>query len=667
MSEFSGLPNPFRENIVQDAWQSPLDVADIHAAAFSACLAGVESAQRGVPDSLLIYGAAGSGKTHLLTRVQRHLAETAQRAPDQVLPCVFSFVRLQTSPQLLWQHVRRRLASDLMRRDQGLTQLQRLIAHQIGVGSGRSPRAGVLELRVLGAEDNPALREHLSELGTRLDLPRDLCVVLEQLTCNRLVRDASAWLAGDNLPESVLAELGLGADLDEDREQAARGVVTALCRLAGETLPIVFCFDQVEALQRTATDNEAFFRFGRMAADLHDADANVFLITCLQSAVFEQFKGAIRSADFERVARRHVTLHTLSAAQVERLIASRLEAVPGLKGARTAHPEEPCYPLSRRLVEELARESPCVPRRVLAAATRAFEELQHGRAAPRPTAGEFLDAEREQRQKEAQLRLSPADTLRVVVGGAQVLAALEHGSVTESEADPADFVIEGRGRRRAAVSVRNEVDGRSLGPKLKALLSNTPRKDGARVVVVRDPRRPISKNAVKAREHLAELQRRGAVLVEPGVEALAALDALASILGDAKSGDLACDGQALGESAVLGWLRSLRSELGVEPVRELIDALLDEDASTGKATDGDEQDLADLLGHEHVIELEMAARILDRTPERVRELARQATGRCLVLEGPPAVLLDMAGIASESEPVARGLESGAGAEAEAAE
>jgi DNA replication protein DnaC len=90
--------NPFRDNVVQDAWQSPTDVAEIHDDVFRACLVGIESAARGVPDSLLIYGPAGSGKTHLLTRVQRHLAETAAAAPDRVLHCIFVFVRLQTSP-----------------------------------------------------------------------------------------------------------------------------------------------------------------------------------------------------------------------------------------------------------------------------------------------------------------------------------------------------------------------------------------------------------------------------------------------------------------------------------------------------------------------------------------------------------------------------------------
>ena len=297
MNALNLLPNPFRDNVVQDAWQSPIDIAEIHAAAFEACKAGIESAARAVPDSLLIYGSAGSGKTHVLARLQRYLGETARSAPDNVLRCVFSFVRLQTSPQLLWQHVRRRLATDLMRREQGLTQLQRLVAHQLGIVAGRTARAGILELRVLRAEDEPALSRHLSALATKLDLPRNLCVVLEQLVFNRNVREASAWLAGDSLPESSVIDLGVGVDVEEDREESARQVVTSLCRLAGETLPIVFCFDQVESLQRTATDEEALFRFGRMASDLHDADANVFLITCLQVALLDQFKRAVRAAD----------------------------------------------------------------------------------------------------------------------------------------------------------------------------------------------------------------------------------------------------------------------------------------------------------------------------------------------------------------------------------
>jgi hypothetical protein len=644
MNALAVLPNPFRDNVVQDAWQSPVDIAEIHAAAFQACLAGIDSASRGVPDSLLIYGGAGSGKTHLLARLQRQLAETARSAPDNVLRCVFSFVRLQTSAQLLWQHVRRRLTTDLMRREQGLTQLQRLVAHQLGIVAGRSARAGILELRVLRSEDEPALSQHLRELAMKLDLPRNLCVVLEELIFNRKVRDASAWLAGDSLPEGVLEELGVGAEIEEDREEAARHVVTALCRLAGETLPIVFCFDQVESLQRTATDEEALFRFGRLAADLHDADPNVFLITCLQAAYLEQFKRAVRTADYDRIAQRSALLDPLSGGQIESLVLSRLNAIPELVALRAQHPVEPFYPLSRSFVQALAFESPCVPRRVLALSARAFEERQHGKSAPLPTTAQFLSHELETRQKQNAAGLQPSDTQRIMVQGAELIAHLEGAEIGGADLENADLVI--AGERRVAISLRSEADGRSLTPKLKALLSYTPRKDGTRLVIVRDSRLPIAKTAVKAREYLKTLQERGVSLLEPTVEALAALDALASILGDAKSGDLANQDASLESSAVLAWLKSHRTELGLEPVEELLESLFGPPAALAN---NDEQDLADLLRHEHVLAVDLAAQILGQTPERILEIGRKGSTHCLVLEGPPAVLLDIAGVAVEAE------------------
>jgi hypothetical protein len=643
MSELASLPNPFRDNVVQDAWQSPVDIAEIHADAFEACRAGIASASRGVADSLLIYGAAGSGKTHLLARVQRHLAETARSAPDNVLHCVFSFVRLQTSPQLLWQHVRRRLTSDLMRREQGLTQLQRLVAHQLGIVAGRSAKAGLLELRVLRAEDQVTLSRHVQALAMKLDLPRNLCVVLEELIFNRNVRDASAWLAGDSLPEKALEQLGIGTDIEEDHEDAARHVVTALCRLAGETLPIVFCFDQVESLQRTADDAEALFRFGRMAADLYDADANVFLVTCLQSAFLDQFRRAVREADYDRVARRSVVLHSLSAPQVESLVRSRLDSVPELSALRSRRAEEPFYPLTKQLVQELSLESPCVPRRVLALAARAFEEAQHGRSAPVPTAAQFLGAELQARQKESVSSLAPSETHRVIVQGAPLIAHLAAAEVKEGDREGADLVF--AGERTAAISIRNEADGRSLTPRLKALLSQVPRKDGARLVIVRDPRLPIAKTAVKAREYLTTLQERGVSVLEPTIEALAALDALSSILADAKSGDLANEETALEPGAVLAWLKSLRCQLDLEPVEELIEEMLEEPAPMSNSV---AQDLADLLNHEHVISVDMAAQILGQPSDRILELGRRAS-RYVLLEGPPALLLDMAGVGLEQE------------------
>jgi hypothetical protein len=644
MSELAAIPNPFRNNVVLDAWQSPADIEEIHERAFSACLAGIDSAASGAGDSLLIYGAAGSGKTHLLTRLQRHLAKTARDAPDQVLRCVFVFVRLQTAPQLLWQHVRRRLADDLMRRDQGLTQLQRLIAHQIGTRAGKSPRAAVFRLKVLEGEDKDALSRHVSELSQDLRLPRDLSVVIEHLALNRSVRDAAGWLAGDSLPEAVSNALGLGADTVDDREEAARAVVTALCRLAGATLPIIFCFDQVEALQRSRDDELAFFKFGRMAADLHDTDPNVFLVTCLQSAVLESFNKAVRDADQQRMAKRRVVLDPLTSEQVEKLLRARLESPGELTLLRQKRPTEPFYPLPRRFVKELAADrAGAVPRRLLAEAARKFEELSHGKAEEAPNDEEYLATELFLRQQTAKTELGPGDTPRVVIQGVQLMAKLGRTPVSTADETHSDLIL--GGKRKVALSVRNEADGRVLGPKLKRLLQDTPRSDGARLVIVRDPRLTIAKTAVKTREHLAELQTKGAKLVEPTLAALAALEALQSLFSDAKSGDLANDGAPLAEGTVLEWLRRLHTEddISIEPIAELMDAI----SGDAEAQRPEEQDLAELLAREHVIELEAARKELGHASELLLEIARKNAERFLVLEGPPVVLLDVAGTSAE--------------------
>lgn len=639
MVDLSTLVNPFRENVVQNAWQSPADVPEIHEDVFRACLQGVTSAERGVADSLVIFGPPGSGKTHLLTRVQRHLLETAETAPDRVLRCVFVFVRLQTSPELLWQHVRRRLASDLMRREEGVTQLQRLVAHQISARKGGSPRLGVMELRVLSQSDQETLTTHLDEVASHLDLPRDLTVVLQHLVCNRFVRDASAWLAGDGLPDAVLSQLGLGPEMSEALEESARAVVTALCRLAGETLPIVFCFDQVEALQRQLDDRDAFYRFGRMTADLFDADRNVFLITCLQVSYVSGFQQSIRQADRDRMSRRQIVLDPLTRAQVEKLVTARLEQVPQL----SAQSDEPFFPLPADVVDDLTRVTPCFARSVLAHAARAFEAVQHGEPSPVLPTDTFLRRELGERRDAATRLSNPAETSNILLSSLETLATFAGVQRVERGAN-ADFVVEGRGK--VAIVIRNEADGRRLAPRLKKLLEELPRNDGARAVILRDPRLPLSKNAVKTRQHLDALRKKGVVVVEPTVEALAALAALSDILADAKSGDLANDGAPLSDSAVLSWLRTLHADLLLEPVNELVQAMFEQSPNDGASV---EQDLSALLDEERVLLLEHAAERLELPVARLLEIARARSDRFLVLEGPPEVIMDVAGVVAEVE------------------
>src|SRR5262245_8070228 len=107
MISAASIPNPFRSAIVADPWHwDVVDVAEIHGDAFELCCRALEHVRSNhLSTSVLFYGEAGSGKTHLLARFQSYLASlltTNGHAP----PAVFVSVRLQTSPQMIWRHLR---------------------------------------------------------------------------------------------------------------------------------------------------------------------------------------------------------------------------------------------------------------------------------------------------------------------------------------------------------------------------------------------------------------------------------------------------------------------------------------------------------------------------------------------------------------------------------
>jgi GTPase SAR1 family protein len=641
MSALSTVPNPFDGTVIADAWSPAIaDVPSIHQGPFEDCLRALESVKRGTSDSILIFGPAGSGKTHLLARLQAHLVATANAAPDGVLSCVFVSVKLQTNAQLLWQLVRRRLASDLLRKQQGITQLQRLVAHQLAAARGRTPAYWVRALRVLPGSDSDSVTEYLQDVADRLELGRDLCVVLDHLVNNRFVMDAKSWLAGDSVPESVLGRLGLGPDEQEDREEAARLLVTALCRLAGETLPIVFCFDQIEALQTSPDDRDALFRFGRMAADLSEADENVLLISCIQSAFVDLLQTSVRDADWDRIFKRRARLAPLARAEVEALVRARLDRAEALQEMRAAHAAERFHPFDEAVVAGLAQTSPCIPRKVIAAAAAAFERLQRGERpapaeAPAPApADTFLEDAFASRRAAAVTRSRPEESRDTLMHGLPLLYRLR-GSRPSAQRVPGVDLVLPAGEAPLGVTVCNETNMKSLAARLRALAQGGEAIRGLRLRIVRDPRLPITKGAKKTQEYLADLEKHGARLIQPSVEALSALEALRSLLSDARAGDLAARGEAVGEKTVADWLAKHLDDALVD----LCDAL-EADAASPAAPAEEKllRDLDDLLARRFVVRLDAAAGEIGAPSGDALAAARRHPDRFGVLEGPPVVL-----------------------------
>ncbi len=661
--------NPFREIIVSDPWRAAaVDVPEIQADVFDECLRGVEHVRRaGRSAGLLIHGAAGSGKTHLLSRLRTHLTLQAPTATDRD-ECLFVWVRLQASPRMIWRHVRRMLVEDWFRPVRGQrTQFERILFHRLA------------EIRVAEGDLEPwyefmrdekptELDELLERVADNLYLDRNTTIAFKHLAFERHRRDLRAWLGGDSLPEEALAQLGLSQDegTDEEREHEARRIVLMLCRLAGDGLPIVLSLDQVEALQASADDREGLFAFGQLASTLHDETSNVLVVSCVQSAFATELKDKSRGADYARMTSLGArSLATLTRPQTEKLIAARLAlADPAF---RHPVPTDPLWPLELADFNRLTAVDELTPRRLLATCADRFEICAARDLSPVPSSApldaggpllhdvktavqpiaNFLDDEWKSRVEQSLSANRPERTEEIVRHALPLLITLiapEWKPVHDELLPDVPLLFQGP-RGRTGLSIRTEPNMRTVGAKLGRLAQQLALGRMARLIVLRDSRVPLTKAAKGARKNLDDLEQRGAIVVHPAPEVLAALDALRALLSDAKSGDLARDGETVSPQTVEEWLKSqLPDEL-----REFAQQLTGVSPTSAEppAHDWlDLEELAALLVEQPVLPLDKASELLKRPAATIVATIQRHPDRFGLLAGPPAIMFRVTSVAN---------------------
>src|SRR5215470_16204163 len=110
----ASIINPFHSSVVSDPWEAPeTDVISVHQSAFARCCDAVAAIRaRPRTTSALLYGEAGSGKTHLLARLRAHIAREAEAdGPGGLQDAIFVSAPLRTSARLIWRHMRDCLVS----------------------------------------------------------------------------------------------------------------------------------------------------------------------------------------------------------------------------------------------------------------------------------------------------------------------------------------------------------------------------------------------------------------------------------------------------------------------------------------------------------------------------------------------------------------------------
>lgn len=646
--------NPFRDSIVASPWEyGGIDVPAIHGSVLEQCVQGVEYVRsRGRSAGLLIHGEAGSGKTHLLKRLRSQLTPAAPTATDR-RECLYVWVRLQTSPRMIWRTLRRSLVDDWFRPVSGQrSQFDRILFHRL---AEIRIAEGDLEpwYEYMRDEDPQGLSRLMDQIAEAQQLDRNTAVAFQHIAFERHRRDLHAWLAGTSLPAAALDRLEMAQDegTDEEREDAAREVVVMLCKLAGNDLPIVLSFDQVEALQTTSDDNDALFAFGQLISTLHDSTTNVLLVSSVQSVFATLLKEKSRQADYDRMTSLgSYSLNPLTRSEAEQLIAARLSvdhpAIPPAAN-RTA-----CWPLDEEEFDQLftSGRGSVSPRKLLMRCAERFENRLLGTLSPsaKPAAvspspeqqvAQFLAATWDTTLEEKQATNTADRTEEIIRHGLPLLMPLVSPTVRHASAEtlPDVELIFESPRERIGVSLCTQSNMTSLATRLKRLKGQFDKVKLPRLVVLRDSRVPLSKGAKAAAKNLEELQQKGAAIVYPSVEVLAAIDALRSLLSDAKSGDLSCGTEPVSPQTVAEWLQACLAA----PLREFVEEILGEarvDSPEAKADTAVLESLMTLLAEQPMLSVTQAADELQRSVTEIVAFVQRHPQHMGLLGQPPSIL-----------------------------
>jgi hypothetical protein len=524
--DWQSIPNPFSSYVVADPErQLSGDVPGIHKQAFDLCRAAYERViAESASQSVLLYGEAGCGKTHLLSRFLRWVSGEMEFSPSTP-PALFVAVRMETAPGQIWRHLRRRFVEELTRRNP----------------DGRSPLDHILRQFASKYQGSlSAALDSVSIQGLGLDLSR----VLEHFADGNQRRLCRAWLAGEGLSDTDLQTLNLSqSPLDEieedDAEASASRVVEAIIRLCSPS-PVVFCFDQVEALG-ISQQTKNYALFSRMGASLVDGTSNSLVISTVLATYLANLENSSMVSDFQRISKDRADLQPLDWELTKALVQKRIELVPEL-----AH-ENPIAESSLRVFFD-AQHGRCNPRRLIWEARRLFTQWQ-GKTEPPPVPlDDFLRGQFESMWAEAQLKTAKTENTDAVLAQGLPVALHLLGETAEQRA--AGLTV-GAGASRIHVEFANQT-GNSLTNRLKKLVSNPP--SNATLCVIRDLRLPVTETARVARQCLEQIEKNGGRVVRVDAEALAVLDAMQHMISLATSGDLSHSGDSLDVGKVREWL-----------------------------------------------------------------------------------------------------------------
>jgi hypothetical protein len=587
------LPNPFDGSVFHRADSETFgrtpDVSSIHAGTQRLIFEMVGEAKKGGQKSLFVWGAAGSGKTHLIARVSHFFRSMPS---EGVSAYVYTPEALR---DYFWTYLRKCLVGDLLRKHgTGPTPLESLLRSKLpqfdGVARGRGALIDDF-IRIFGRAT--PLPERLTNLlRSTVRFPANLARAVGMLYADNETHrmDAADWLRGDPLTEDQLKGIGLPVtgQTDLDRERESADVVKDLCKLSSPKTPLVLFYDQMEAFRDHPGDLRGFHKFGQVFTALKaEPGCHLLQVVFARTDTMQDIKGAADQASRARLFEMETSLAPLGWEAANQLIQKRLNVEPRI---RQLHEERKAagggsmWPLDSSRIDKLHAElrHKCTPRELLNACKKEFDRvLDLARTGP-----ELADHLRTLLQRRLKDRVTQTgqDRLLGLLAGVPMLADLLGIRVTEVSAatlrqdlPDSNLVLQTDRHQQWVFTACGYYP--QLWQRLQRWHKNwdnhlTRKEHSHRLILVGD--RDEERLPPGTQTRLGNLRRlNGVSYCRPSDEAVAAFQALQRLVKDAESGDLDFNDGKLEPTDLLDWARSALAEplhpLGA--LRELADDL----------------------------------------------------------------------------------------------
>ncbi len=558
-------------------------------------VAGNETAETPVPPApgshgVLVLGEAGTGKTHLLMRVAKNLAQS-----NHIL-----FVRKPNNEeavaQHIWTNIIRSLSRSVPHDTHRRSQLDILLAHVFSAvlipefeRNGRTgPEAEQRRKWAKLLRDDPYNLFHMLGKGKkRQDNVRKIRGKtlrylqvhhpdVDQKIAHALItycfvsdderkRLLLTWLAGEEIDESEAKRIGLPAgwvsiddtstdiSTQQQREEQALRAIRSLGILSTYYRPLILAFDQLEGLrnQRRLTE-----RWGDVVREIFTMTPNLLIITCIFPSLWEEWFGKVLDESvLQRLSQRRIELEAFQPHHGAALLRTHLRS----HFVRYRLPTE-IYPFEEEDVSILCNGNPS-PRIFIQRAQRMFDDWLDGEEEPTvpgdepeivtqeaiasviETALQKFRAEESERYDSNEI-LPETDFIgriqnifQAVLQGSGYDVQFAKAIHKKGYVMPANFMIESpETDKKLCIAVMNST-GNAFAHRIKNLLATHKAGDQYdELVIVRDCR--CKAVGAKSREYLKSLQEDGVAYIAAQKAEICLLNTLYEALTAAEEQDL---------------------------------------------------------------------------------------------------------------------------------